>query len=178
MSQAAAIKIPKSKLSRISVQTAERLLLERSGCSDPKAPGSLMEGARAAPATPLSSNNPWHHPPSPLQDPGFPEGATHGGEADQCHQGDPGGHQERGSAERLLCVTRWARAWLRMRGITVPIVFKVPSCPIPNLWCSMVGGGAGAAGKGAAGLVLWCRNEIHGLKVHKDVVTAEVPSPK
>lgn len=56
-----------------------------------------------------------HHPlaaqPVPcVQDPGLQEGATHRGEADQCHQGDPGGHQERGPAERLLRVTRWARA--------------------------------------------------------------------
>lgn len=47
-----------------------------------------------------------------VQDPGFPEGAAHRGEADQRHQGDPGGHQERGPAERLLRVARWARAWL------------------------------------------------------------------
>lgn len=48
----------------------------------------------------LCSNVPFE------QDPGFPEGATHGWEVDQCHQGDPGGHQERDPAERLLRLTR------------------------------------------------------------------------
>lgn len=121
---------------------------KESGCSDPKAPGSLMEGLRAAPATPLCQSSLGITPVPSVQDPGLPEGATHGGEADQCHQGDPGGHQERGAAERLLRVTRWERAWLGMR----EIVFKVPSHP--NLWCSTVGGRAGAAAKGAAGVVL------------------------